>query len=100
MIDRAVVAYKGTETDILYGVAIDCAVVAYKETGTDVLTVLYGVEMSKSIYRVKSESVPSPSQMPESHKKRTKVKKIHSQIGLGVARFRVRVPSHFIDKDS
>jgi hypothetical protein len=39
-------AFKGTETDVLYGVAIDCAVVAYKETGTDVLTVLYGVEMA------------------------------------------------------
>ena len=39
-------AYKGTETDVLYGVAIDRAVVAYKGTGTDVLTVLYGVEMA------------------------------------------------------
>ena len=34
-------AYKGTETDVLYGVAIDRAVMAYKGTETDVL---YGVE--------------------------------------------------------
>ena len=43
MIDRAVMAYKGTETDVLYGVAIDRAVMAYKGTETDVL---YGVEMA------------------------------------------------------
>jgi hypothetical protein len=36
-------AYKGTETDVLYGVAIDRAVKAYKGTETDVL---YGVEMA------------------------------------------------------
>ena len=30
-------AYKGTETDVLYGVAIDRAVMAYKGTETDVL---------------------------------------------------------------
>jgi hypothetical protein len=36
-------AYKGTETDVLYGVAIDRAVMAYKGTETDVL---YGVEMA------------------------------------------------------
>ena len=36
-------AYKGTETDVLYGAAIDRAVMAYKETETDVL---YGVEMA------------------------------------------------------
>jgi hypothetical protein len=30
-------AYKGTKTDILYGVAIDHAVVAYKGTGTRLL---------------------------------------------------------------
>jgi hypothetical protein len=34
---------KGTETDVLYGVAIDRAVMAYKGTETDVL---YGVEMA------------------------------------------------------
>jgi hypothetical protein len=38
-----VMAYKGTETDVLYGVAIDRAVMAYKGTETDVL---YGVEMA------------------------------------------------------
>ena len=38
-------AYKGTETDLLYGVAIDRAVMAYKGTETDVL---YGVEQSRS----------------------------------------------------
>ena len=43
MIDRAVMAYKETETDVLYGVAIDRAVMAYKGTETDVL---YGVEMA------------------------------------------------------
>jgi hypothetical protein len=41
-------AYKGTETDVLYGVAIawrsDRAVMAYKGTETDVL---YGVEMAR-----------------------------------------------------
>ena len=37
------IAYKGTETDVLYGVAIDRAVMAYKGTETDVL---YGVEMA------------------------------------------------------
>jgi hypothetical protein len=36
-------AYKGTETDVLYGVAIDRAVMAYKGTETDVL---YGLEMA------------------------------------------------------
>ena len=36
-------AYKRTETDVLYGVAIDRAVMAYKGTETDVL---YGVEMA------------------------------------------------------
>jgi hypothetical protein len=36
--------YKGTETDVLYGVAIDGAVMAYKGTDTDVL---YGVEMAR-----------------------------------------------------
>ena len=36
-------AYKGTVTDVLYGVAIDRAVIAYKGTETDVL---YGVEMA------------------------------------------------------
>ena len=36
-------AYKGTETDVLYGVAIHRAVMAYKGTETDVL---YGVEMA------------------------------------------------------
>ena len=41
VIDRAVTAYKGTETDVLYGVAMDRAVMAYKGTETDVL---YGVE--------------------------------------------------------
>jgi hypothetical protein len=41
VIDRAVMAYKETETDVLYGVAIDRAVMAYKGTETDVL---YGVE--------------------------------------------------------
>ena len=35
-------AFKGTETDVLYGVAMDRAVMAYKGTETDVL---YGVEM-------------------------------------------------------
>jgi hypothetical protein len=34
-------AYKGTETDVLYGVAMDRAVMAYKDTETDAL---YGVE--------------------------------------------------------
>jgi hypothetical protein len=29
MIDHAVMAYKGTETDILYGVAMDHTVMAY-----------------------------------------------------------------------
>ena len=43
MIDRAVMAYKETETDVLYGVAVDRAVMAYKGTETDVL---YGVEMA------------------------------------------------------
>ena len=43
MIDRAVMAYKGTETDVLYDVAMDCAVMAYKGTETDVQ---YGVEMT------------------------------------------------------
>jgi hypothetical protein len=43
VIDRAVMAYKETETDVLYGVAIDRAVMAYKGTETDVL---YGVEMA------------------------------------------------------
>jgi hypothetical protein len=30
VIDHAVTAYKGTETDILYGVTMDHAVMAYK----------------------------------------------------------------------
>jgi hypothetical protein len=34
-------AYKATETDILYGVAMDPAMMAYKGTETDVL---FGVE--------------------------------------------------------
>ena len=37
MIDHAVMAYKGTETDILYGVAMDNMVMAYKGTETDIL---------------------------------------------------------------
>jgi hypothetical protein len=37
---------------------------------------------SKSIYQVKSESIPS--QTPESRKEKTKLNKIHSRIGLGV----------------
>jgi hypothetical protein len=36
-------AYKGTETDVLYDVAMDCAVMADKGTETNVL---YGVEMT------------------------------------------------------
>jgi hypothetical protein len=39
---------------------------------------------SKSIYQVKSESIPSPSQTSESRKENTKLNKIHSRIGLGV----------------
>jgi hypothetical protein len=42
-------AYKGTETDVLYGVAIDRAVMAYKGTETDVL---YGVESWRHCSRV------------------------------------------------
>jgi hypothetical protein len=50
---------------------------------------LISIYKSKSIYRVKSESesVPSPSQTPESRKNKTKVKKIHSLgliVGLGL----------------
>jgi hypothetical protein len=35
-------AYKATETDILYGVAMDHAMMAYK--GTELTDVLFGVE--------------------------------------------------------
>jgi nitric oxide synthase oxygenase domain/subunit len=36
-------AYKGTETDVLHGVALDRVVMAYKDTETDVL---YGADMA------------------------------------------------------
>jgi hypothetical protein len=54
VIDHAVMAYKGTETDILYGVAMDHAVMAYKGTETDIFCGVGGRNlvnsMSQSIY--------------------------------------------------
>jgi hypothetical protein len=57
-------AYKGTETDVLYGVAIDRAVMAYKGTETDVL---YGVEMAwraDATAPVNSMSLEFPALLP------------------------------------
>ena len=50
MIDHAVTAYNGTETDILYGVAMDHAVMAYKGTETDILCGVEGCNLVNSIY--------------------------------------------------
>jgi hypothetical protein len=50
MIDHAVMAYKGTEIDILYGVAMDHAVMAYKGTETDILCGMEGCNPVNSIY--------------------------------------------------
>jgi hypothetical protein len=50
MIDHAVMAYKGTKTDILYGVAMDHAVMAYKDTETDILCGVEGCNPVNSIY--------------------------------------------------
>jgi hypothetical protein len=50
MIDHAVMAYKGTKTDILYGVAMDHAVMAYKGTETDILCGMEGCNPVNSIY--------------------------------------------------
>jgi hypothetical protein len=43
-------AYKGTEIDILYGVAMDHAVMAYKGTETDILCGMEGCNPVNSIY--------------------------------------------------
>ena len=43
MIERAVMAHKVIETDVLYGVAMDRVVTVYKGTETDVL---HGLEMA------------------------------------------------------
>jgi hypothetical protein len=50
MIDHAVMAYKGTATDILYGVAMDHAVMAYNGTETDILCGVEGRNPVNSIY--------------------------------------------------
>ena len=52
MTDHAVMAYKGTETDILYGVAVDHMLMAYTGTETDILRGLQSCELNLFTWNV------------------------------------------------